>query len=356
MSESANFTTADELDFGGAAWGAGYNYFTWNEDQRKQWALNQMPESREEAMATNASTLERDEYETLTDRIIQTYKRELVGLDDLRSEGLVRNISLATQVDLWQTVTEGTEAEISMDGESQGENDRVMYDTQGAPVPIIFKDFRIPQRMLQTSRNMGNDLRTDFTTEFSRSVAEMANQVLFQGWNPTVNTARGDDWQLYGYTDSAVAASVSGSDFGTEGNIRDVFVSAVDKLLDDNNQSPAGDGLLPYISQTQYRQYRNAIDPDGDGNMTVRQRIEDEFDAEIQEPRSVPDYVLPDGEMVMVNPTPDVVEFAEAEGIQTIEWSSGSGMSNFYKIMMAGAPELKVDANGNKGIVHVTGI
>jgi uncharacterized linocin/CFP29 family protein len=336
------------MDYGGAAWGAGWDWFNMNQKQRKQFAANQM--------ASNASTLERDEYETLSDRIIQTYKRALVGLDDLQSEGLTRSISLATQVDLWQTVNEVTEAEITMDGEDQSNNDRIQYTTQGVPVPIVHKDFRIPQRELETSRRMNNDLRTDTAAEVSRAVAEMANQLLFQGWNPAVDTERGDSWELYGYTSSEVSASVSGSDFGTAGNIRDVFTASIDKLMDENNQEPAGDGFIPYISQTQYRQYRNAIDPDGDGNLTVRERIENEFDMEIQEPRSVPDYVLPDGEMVMVNPTPDVVELALAEDLQTVEWTSGSGMTNYFKTLWAGAPEIKVDSKNNFGVVHVTGI
>lgn len=344
----AELTTNDGMDFGGAAWGAGFNWFQMDKDERKQYAAN--------AMASNASTLERDEYETLSSRIIQTYKRNLVGLDDLQSEGLVRNVSLATQVDLWQTLTETTEADITMDGEDQTGADRVQYDTQGVPIPIVHKDFRIPQRELQTSRNMGNDLRTDTAAEVSRSVTEMAEQMLFQGWNPAVDTARGDSWQVYGYTDSEVSAAVSGSDFGTATNIRDVFTATIDKLMDENNQSPAGDGFLTYISQTQYRQYRNAVDPDGDGNLTVRERVEDEFDMELGPIKSVPDYVLPDGEMVMVNPAPDVVELALAEDLQTLEWTSGSGMSNFYKVLWAGAPEIKTDANSNYGVAHVTGI
>jgi len=348
MSDTANIGTNGSMEYGGAAWGAGFDWFNMAENERKQYAAN--------ALASNASTLERDEYETLSDRIIQTYKRNLVGLADLQEQGLTRNVSLATQVDLWQTVTEVTEADITMDGEDQANNDRIQYDTQGVPIPIVHKDFRIPQRELQTSRNMGNDLRTDTAAEVSRAVTEMAEQMLFQGWNPAVDTARGDNWQVYGYTDSAVSASVSGSDFGTEGNIRDTFTASIDKLMDENNQSPAGDGFLTYISQTQYRQYRNAIDPDGDGNLTVRERVENEFDMELGPIQSVPDYVLPDGEMVMVNPAPDVVELALAEDMQTLEWSSGSGMTNFYKVLWAGAPEIKTDANGNKGVAHVTGI
>ena len=348
MSETANITTADSLTFQGAGWGAGYEWFQMDKDERKQWAYN--------AMSANQSTLERDEYETLSDRIIQTYKRALVGLEDLQNQGLVRNVSLATQVDLWQQLSEVTEADITMDGEAQGDNDQVEYTTEGVPIPIVHKDYRIPERQLQTSRQMNNDLRTDNAAEMARAVTEKAEEMLFKGWDPAVDTARGDSWQVYGYTDSAVAASVSGSDFGTAGNIRDVFTATIDTLMDDNNQQPAGDGFLTYISQTQYRQYRNAIDPDGDGNLTVRERIEDEFDAELDMVKSVPDYILDDGEMVMVNPSPDVVELALAEDMQTIEWSSGSGMTNFYKLLWAGAPEIKTDSKGNKGVAHVTGI
>lgn len=337
------------MDYGGAAWGAGWDWFSMNKTQRKQYAAN--------AMASNASTLERDEYETLSDRIIQTFKRNLVGLDDLQEQGLTRNISLATQVDLWQTVSEVTEADITMDGEDQAQNDRVEYTTDGVPVPIVHKDFRIPQRELETSRRMNNDLRTDTGAEVSRAVAEMASQMLFQGWNPAVSTERGDDWQVYGYTDSEVSTNVSGNQWtNSPGEIRDAFVGAIDALTDENNQDPAGDGFLTYVSQTQYREFRSAIDPDGDGNLTVRERIENEFDAELGAIQSVPDYVLPDGEMVMVNPTPDVVELALAEDMQTLEWSSGSGMTNFFKVLWSGAPEIKTDAQGRVGVAHVTGI
>jgi len=334
------------MDLSGA-WGLGMDYWMLNQEEKREVAENYL--------ATNQSTLERDEYETLTDRIITSYKDELVGLADLQEAGLTRSVSLATQVDLWQDLSEVTEAEVSMDGETQGENDLPVYDTQGVPIPIYYKDYRIPQRDLMTSRELGNDLRTDAAGEHARAVSRIADQVLFQGWAPNVSTARGDDWRIYGYTDSEVSASVSGSDFGTATNIRDVFVESIN-TLDDNNQNPAGDGYWTYISKTQYQQFRSAIDPDGDGNMTVRERIMDEFDAELGMVKSVPDYVLPDGEMVMLNPTPDVVEFAQAEDMQTIEWASGSGMTNFYKIMMAGAPEIKTDAKGQTGIVHVTGI
>lgn len=320
------------------AFGEGMDYFKLDTNERKQ-------------IIANATTLERDEWENLTDRMVQTYKENLVGIQDLRDAGLTRSVSLATRVDLWQELTEMTEADVSMDGETESEEDRLHYSTEGVPVPIIHKDFRIAQRVLETSRRMNNDLRTDEVAAATRVVSEMLEAILFQGWNPSIATERGERFQLYGYTNHPDRNTVSGSDWGTAGNIRDDAVASLDALDEDNR---TGGGFWWYIAPPQWRQFRSAIDPDGDGNDTVRERVMDEFASEIGAVRRAP--YLPDGEAVMVDPSPDVVELAMAEDIQTVDWQSGSGMTNYYKVMAAMAPEIKSDARGQSGIVHLTGI
>lgn len=320
------------------AFGMGMDYFKLDVNERKE-------------VISNAVALERDEWENLTDRMVQTYKEQLVGVQDLRDAGLTRNVSLATRVDLWQELTEFTDAEVSMDGETRSEEDRIQYSTEGVPIPIIHKDFRIPQRVLETSRRMNNDLRTDEVAAATRVVSEMAEAILFQGWNPSVPTERGETFQLYGYTNHPDRNTPTGSDWSTAGNIRDDVVTLLD-TMDNNNHT--GGGFWLYLSPPEWRRFRSAVDPDGDGNLTVRQRIMEEFDSEIGRVRRAP--YLPSGEAVMVDPQPDVVELAEAEDIQTIEWQSGSGMTNYYKVMAAMAPELKSDARNQSGITHMTGL
>lgn len=320
------------------AFGMGMDYFMANEEDRTE-------------IVANATTLERDEWETLTDRMVEVYQRELNGIQHLREANLTRSVSLATRVDLWQEMTEMTEADISMDGENRSEEDRLTYQTEGVPIPIIHKDFRIPQRVLETSRRMNNDLRTDEVAAATRVVSEMAEAVLFQGWSPNVPTERGETFQLYGYTNHPDRNQIVGSNWDTADNIRDDFVAMLDEMDKDNR---TGGGFWVYIHPQQWRQFRSAIDPDGDGNQTVRERIRDEFGQEIGRIARAP--YLNTGEAVMVDPRQDVVELAEAEDIQTIEWQSGSGMTNHFKVMAAMAPELKSDANGQSGIVHTTGI
>jgi uncharacterized linocin/CFP29 family protein len=320
------------------AFGMGMEYFELDTNERKE-------------VIANATTLEEDEWRTLTDRMVQVYQRELNGIQHLREAGLTRNVSLATRIDLWQEISEMTEAEVSMDGETSSEEDRVTYTTSGVPIPITHKDFRIPERVLMTSRRMNNDLRTDEVAAASRVVSEMLEAILFQGWNPQIRDERGDTFTLYGYTNFPDRNTVTGSDWGTAGNIRDDVVSMLDEL--DKDKRTGGDFWM-YLASPQWRELRSAIDPDGDGNLTVRERLNDEFGAEIGRVARSP-YV-PDGEAVMVDPREDVVELAQAEDMQTIAWQSGSGMTNHYKVMAALAPEIKSDQDSQCGIVHTTGI
>lgn len=336
MPPQANVDLGEQAVSG--AFGVGMDYFLANSEERKK-------------IAANATTLEEDEWETLSDRMVQIYREELVGISDLQNAGLTRSLSLATQVDLWQDRSDFTEAEVSMDGESGSEEDRVTYATNGVPIPIVHKDFRVSDRELESSRRLNNDLRTDGVADATRQVSEKLEDLLFGGWTPTIRDADGDTFTLEGYTTHSDRNTYTGSDWGTAGNIRDDIVAMLDELDKDNR---TGGGFWLYIAPTQWREFRSKVDPDGDGNMTVRQRVLEEFDEEIGMVRRAPK--LSSGEAVLVDPSPDVVELAVAEDVQTIEWQSGSGMTNYYKVMAAMAPEIKSDNSGQSGVVHATGL
>lgn len=336
---NATVETASSFNLGGA-FGAGMEYFSANADERKK-------------IVANAETLEKDEWETISDTVVQVYQDRRVGIQDLENAGLVRNISLATIFDTWQDVSAMTEAEVSMDGESVSEYDRVTYGDNSAYIPIVHKDFTIGERELMSSRRLNNDLRTDAVAAATEQVVIKAEQILFQGLNPDSRDDDGDTASVDGYTTHPDRNTVSGSDWGTAGNIRDDIVSMLNDL-DDDNRTPGNTGFWLYIAPPQWQEFRSAIDPDGDGNLTVRERVLDEFDSELGAVRRA--EFLPDGEAVMVDPSPDVVELAVAEDVQTVEWESGSGMTNHYKVLWSGAPEVKSDSGGRSGISHATGI
>lgn len=319
--------------------GPGIEYFMTNAEQRKQ-------------LIANATTLEEGEWETVADTVVRVYHENLVGISDLQNAGLTRSLSLATTIDVWQDVTAFTEADVSMDGEAGSEEDRVNYSSNRVAIPIVHKDFKISGRELMTSRNMGNDLRTDNVAAATRQVVEKLEELLFNGWTPNIRDDDNNTASISGYTTATNRNTVSGSDWGTAGNVRDDVVSGLD-AMDDDNRTPGDTGFWLYIAPTQWQQFRSAIDPDGDGNLTVRQRINEEFGAEIGAIRRASKLT---DEYVMVDPSPDVVELAVAEDVQTVEWQSGSGLTNYFKVLAAMAPEIKSDSGGRSGIVHATGI
>lgn len=327
------------------AFGMGMDYFMSNEEEKKEIIANQ-------------SKLEKDEWETVSDTMVQIAQERLVGIEDLRSAGLTRSISLATQVDIWQKISEFTEADVTMDGEVDSREDDVTYTPTGVPVPITHKNFRVSERNLQSSRRMNDSLRTDGVAAATRRVSEMLEYLLFNGWTPSVSDADGDSFTMYGYLTHPDRNIVGGSDWSNAGpgesnagNIRETLVAMINALDADNY---SGGGYWLYIAPPQWREFRSTVEVNGQGNRTARARFLDEFDQEIAMVSRA--GKLPDGTAVMVSPQADVVELAVAEDISTIEWQSGSGMTNMYKVMAAMAPEIKSDANGNSGVVTTNGI
>lgn len=343
QSYSENVSVSEDAVAG--AFGMGMDYFMSNAEERKDLIANQ-------------STLEKDEWETVSDTMVQIAQERLVGIQDLRSAGLTRSISLATQIDIWHKISEFTEADVTMDGEVDSREDAITYAPTGVPVPITHKNFRIGERQLQSSRQMNNSLRTDGTAAATRRVSEMLEYLLFNGWTPSVSDADGDSFTMYGYLTHPDRNAVTGADWTNAGpgetnagNIRTTIVEMINALDADNY---SGGGYWLYIAPPQWREFRATVEAYGDGNTTARERIMDEFDQELAMVSRA--GKLPDGTAVMVSPQPDVVELAVAEDIQTIEWQSGSGMTNMYKVMAAMAPEIKSDANGNSGVATTNDI
>ena len=65
----------------------------------------------------------------------------------------------------------------------------------------------------------------------------------------------------------------------------------------------------------------------------------------------VPDF-LPDHSVVLVSLNRNVVDWAEAQDITTVQWTVTGGMVQEYKVMMVGVPRIKSDYDGRCGIVH----
>lgn len=328
---SADISKSGELG------GQGYQYLRANSEEKR-------------AIRANATSLEEDEWETLDDTVFRVAQETLSAVQDIRNAGLTRSISLATQIDKWQTTDDFEEAEIDMSGTTPADAQRTAYTTNGVPVPIVHSDFDVSMRELESSRNMGDDLETLNAAKASRQVSEKLEDMLFNGWE-AVTDGNSNTYNLYGYLSHPDRNSVSGSDFGTASNVRDTIVGGAQALSADNYAYDAGRGTWLYLNSTQYDQLLQD-DPDDDSTDSLLDTMQSTFDwLTIRRADKVPA-----GTGVMVKPQQEVVDMSIAEDIQTVQWEEMGGMQLYFKVMAAMAPRVKSDYDGQSGIVELTGI
>jgi len=327
----ANISTTGDLG------GMGYQYLAANKQQKGQ-------------IRANATSLEEDEWETLDETVFRVAQETLTAVQDLRNAGLTRSISLATQIDKWQTTNDFEEADVDMSGTTGGESQRTAYTTEGVPVPIVHSDFNVSMRELESSRNMGDDLETLNAAKASRQVSEKLEDLLFNGWE-AVTDGNSNSYNLYGYLSHPDRNTVSGSDFGTAANVRPAIVESAEALSADNYNYDSGRGSWLYLNSTQYDELLQD-DPDDDSTDSLLETMQSTFDwLTIQRADKVPA-----GTGVMVKPQQEVVDLSVAEDIQTVQWEEQGGMELYFKVMAAMAPRLKSDFDGQMGVVEITGI
>ena len=303
-----------------------------------------------QGVMTVNSMLTEDEWAEIERTVLQAATYPLRVVNDLRSRGLTASLggvgSLETR---WYTASQMTKATVSMTGRGRAERDLPEMLQDAVPVPVIFKEFSIDWRTLAASRRLGDGLDVTAGVEATRVVAEELESIVVNGNTAVQLNGR----PIYGLrthpkrrTDTA--ANFGGGDWGTATNILATVAGMVNAANTQNNYGP----FLLYVSQAQYNQaalFRYS-DGSGDTPLAVLNNL-----PMIEDVRSLPPNVLPDGELLMVQATAEYIELAEALPIQVREWTSGDGVESMFKVLTIAAPKIKARQGDETGIVHATG-
>ena len=139
-----------------------------------------------------AATLRKDEWIHFDSAVIQAARPRLKAWADLEAANsyVIPNGWGKTVLES-QSVSDISDAVISMDGVVQSDNDRPLYDLVGLPLPIVHKDFSMSARQIATSRNSGEPLDTTNATLAGKKIAEMIEKL-------TIGTISG--YSAMGYT------------------------------------------------------------------------------------------------------------------------------------------------------------
>ena len=291
------------------------------------------------ALRTEA-LLRKDEWKSLDSAIIDIARPRLVGIKDLQEAGLVRDLGgLGVLVDEWQDQSDMEEANVSMSGVTEGENDSVEFNTQGVPIPIIDRSFYVNIRRLLASRRNNTPIDTVQAEVAARKVSDKLEEILFNGV-----TVKADGYSVYGYTTFPynVDVTIAGSWSTTSTNI----ISDVELMLAAADTNKFWGPFVLYVPTAFWSTLRS--DYSSYKNGTFLDRILDY--AEINKVQHA--STLATNNILLVQLTRDVVDLAVGQDIKNVEWTTLGGMVQHNKVLAAMAPRLKKTADGTSGIFH----
>lgn len=295
----------------------------------------------------NHTQLSSQEYKEINDAVVNVHRKKATMLPDLRAAGLVDQLGgLGSMFTEYQNISDMTEAEISMDGETATEEDQRDKGWVPTPVPLISKRFRLNMRKLEASRKMGNDLDTSHAEEASTQVTRKIDSMIF-----STNFTYG------GSSVNGLIDVVSNSDGdldqnwdGSLGNIWGDLNTLAGNLFDKGYEGP----MNVYMAPTNYKYFWNPEQQGtiGDTGQTIQEFVED------HPLINKVDYSagVPANHAVVVQMTSDVIQWKEAETITTVDWESGSGFTRYWMVFSAGAPVIKKDNDGNYGIEYCSDV
>lgn len=292
--------------------------------------------------------LRKYDWEQIDAEVLDVHRQPLIGIDDLRADGLVRPLDgIGVSISTYEQLSDMSPADVSMSvTPKKGEGDRVTFEPVSIPVPVISKPFTLDLRTLSASQRNGHEgLDATQTRVATIKVRETLEDMLFNG--STINV---DGAAIYGYVnvpqrDTDTAANYGGGDFGTDGNGHKTLAGMIEAMADKGFNGP----WRAYVANTQYAQLLNLTGANlSETQLSVIQRTIPELKSVRRAPR------LADGITTLVQMSRDVVDLAIGLDITPVSWQEYGGMVNDFRIMCAMVPRVKYDANGNAGVAVAT--
>ncbi len=290
-------------------------------------------------------TLRKDDWISLDNAIVESARQRLVIVEDLRNAGLVYNVGgLGAMTAEWESSSEITDAEATMDGESLTEGDRQEFSLNGVPIPVIQKKFRIGERVLLASRQRGSGLDVTTGQEAARAVARTSERMVFYGL-----PIKSDSYTIPGLTTFSARATASLSAWNNPAvSPETIFAEVMAMVTKAETEKRHFGPFNLYVPGQLAFQFRRDFKAFGD--KTLMQRLLDE---DVINAVRVADELQP-GDVLLVQMESSVIDLAVGSDVTTIQWASGSGWTNHFQVFAAWAPRLKKDFDGRTGVVHGT--
>jgi uncharacterized linocin/CFP29 family protein len=290
------------------------------------------------------ATLRKDEWKHYDTAVIDAATKRLKAVNFFNARGMSYNIpnGLGSTVLEYEDMSDMADAQLNMDGITRGDDDRVEFNINYLPLPIIHKDFTINARMLAASRTTGRPLDTTQAEVAGRKVAEMVETITLVGASAYAyggGTLRGilDFPNVNSYT---LAAHWDDSAATGETILADV--------LGMKQASIGARHYGPWVLLIPTG-FETSLDEDfkaGSDKSTRQRLMEVEGIADI----IVCDYLTADY-VALVQLDSSTFRMVNGMGITVVEWKTEGGLKMHYKVMAIMVPQPRSDQNSRCGIV-----
>ncbi len=300
-----------------------------------------------QSLRTN-DVLRKEEWLAFDQAVVEVARKRLVATGEIMNRGLtypIQNALGTTQLQ-WERMGDLDSADLSMAGVTDSDRDRLTFELQSLPLPIIHKDFNINIRALEASRSLGQPLDTAQAQLAGRIVSEKIEELLFLGSNISVlgSNIPGLTTESNRHTgNTRTNWDTDTTDTAGQDKVNDV-IDMIDAAAADNMFGP----FVLFVTQTSYNRLADDYKPDSD--KTQLQRLQ-----EIPGVESVlPSKDLAAGNVLLVQMTQDVID--EVDGLQptTVQWATEGGMTVNFKVMAIMVPRVRSTKTGQSGVVHYT--
>lgn len=318
----------------------------------------------------NDAVLTVRQWVTMTNQVVKAFRQRLRAWTDLESAVPFGDFDgMSTLAVGYQSMSDPGEAVMDMDGISQGRGDQGVFKLVETPAPITHADFSIGDRMRRVSaRNGMTPIDVSMGEAMSRRVAEVIEKTTI---GVTAGPILGDATTGVAGNATAFASGVYGYKNHPNRNLKTDFTAPttggwvgktlVDEVLASIEQLRADGCYGPFMvyHSTDWSQYM-----DGDylissssglnPTTTLRERVKEIDD--VSDVRRL-DYLTAADDpftIIIVEMNSEKIQAANGLDVTVLQWPTMGGLQLNFKVMAIKFPIIKVDYNGNCGVLHGT--
>jgi uncharacterized linocin/CFP29 family protein len=291
----------------------------------------------------NASTVPKDVWGEWDREGIEIQRDVLAVFNDLSS--LSRSLPIGKQVHYYQTISDSSEVNISMDGRGKAKTDQPLVNYVGTPIPIIDSSFSFGWRQMAAMQSEGQSLDPAARNNAMRKVAEKMEDLVLNG-DAKIDVGGAKVYGLRTIPTRNTGTTALDLNGATGAQWVEVIKDVIEKLHADNYYTP----VTIYLNYADWF-YASSTDYVINYPKTILARLlEIEGVAAI-----IPASKVPVNEVLGICKRSDVVQIL-TEMPMTVRPIMRLRPEDDYafNVMAAVAPEFKADYNGQSGIVQLT--